>query len=194
VQIVAFAQEPRVRPDADDDERVAALGAAEAGVPFAPDTDLLTVVDPLRHVHLEPVLTHDASLAAAVAARLLEDLPSTATLRTRALLDKLAEDVLGHAAHHAAPAARRARSHARLRLRAARLAALARLRDVEWNGDRRSREGFLQVDLHDRLQVRPALRALAAAAGSEEVLAEERGKDVGQAAEVRERRLESASL
>jgi hypothetical protein len=62
----------------------------------AANADLLAVVDPLRNVHLQLVASHDPALAAAVVARLLEDLADAAALGARALLDELAENILRH--------------------------------------------------------------------------------------------------
>jgi hypothetical protein len=83
VQVVAVSDEPLVGTHADDDERVAALGAAESGMPLAADTDLLAVVDAPRNVDLELRPRHDTAVAAAVATRLLEHLARTLALRAR---------------------------------------------------------------------------------------------------------------
>ena len=53
MQIVAVAHEARIRPYPHDDERVTAVGAAKAGVTLSGYADLLTVVDPSRHVDVE---------------------------------------------------------------------------------------------------------------------------------------------
>ena len=98
MQIVAVAYEARIRPDADDHERVAALGAPEPGMPFSAHADLLSVVDPLRDVDLDLRARHDPPLATAVGACLFHDLAGTAALGAGSLLDELAEDVLRDAA------------------------------------------------------------------------------------------------
>ena len=59
---------------------------------------------------------------------------------------------------------------------------------------RDSGERLLELDLHDRLHVSPALRTAARARASEEIVAEERGEDVREASEVGEDRLEAAAL
>src|SRR4029079_9930290 len=191
VQVVTVSDEPLVRTHANDDEGVAALGAAESGMPLASDTDLLAVVDSPRNVDLELRPLHDTAVAAAVSTRLLEPLARTLALRARALLDELAEDVLRHASHNARARARRARTGRRPGLRPRRSAAFARDGEVERDGDGRTGERLLEVDLDDGLDVSPTLRTLPPAA--EKVVSEERREDVGEVAEVRERRLEPAT-
>ena len=76
----------------------------------------------------------------------------------------------------------------------ARAATLARDGEIEGNRGREPCECLLEVDLDDRLDVAtgPA-RALAAPRPAEQVLAEERGEDVREAAEVHEVRLKASA-
>src|SRR5262249_36018351 len=113
-------------------------------------------------------------------------------VRARSLLDELPEDVLPHGADDAGAPARGTRAGRRAGLRPGGAAALARECDVERNADRRTRERLLEIELDDALHV--AARTTCVRSASQEVLAEERGKDVGQAAEVGEDRLESSAL
>jgi hypothetical protein len=94
VQVVAVAHEPQVGSHADDDERVAALGAPESAVALAAHADLLAVVDPGRDLDVQLAAPDDAPVAPAGDARLLEGLTGAAAVGARPLLDELAEDVL----------------------------------------------------------------------------------------------------
>src|SRR5439155_13530515 len=79
-----------------------------------------------------------------------------------------------------------------VRLRAVSAATTARSRDPERNLSRRSRRHLCEVDLHVRGEVRSP-RARRTPSDAEEVVAEERREEVGQAAEVERAGLESAA-
>ncbi len=94
MQIVSVADEPRIRPNADDDEGVPAVGAAEPGVPLSADSNLLAVVNPPRHVDLQLLRRDETPVAAAIAAGVFEDRAHALALRACPLLHELPEDVL----------------------------------------------------------------------------------------------------
>ena len=136
----------------------------------------------------------DPPLATAVGACLFHDLAGSAALGAGSLLDELAEDVLRDAADGSRPRAGRARPGGRARFRAARVAALARERDVERHADSRPGERLLELDLHHRLNVSPTPGAVLPSAGAaEEIVSEERCEDVRETPEVGEDRLEATS-
>ena len=179
VQVVSVAHEARIGPDAHDDERVASLGAPEAGVPLAADADLLAVVDPLRDVDLELPPRDDAPVAAALGARLLEHLADAAAVRARPLLDELAEDVLRDAPHDAGARARRARARRRARLGAAsrRSARTEARRRAERSRTRPANASSRSISTTAWTSPPRCARCRPPAA-AEQVLAEERREDV----------------
>ena len=194
VQVVAVADEARVGPHAHDDERVAALAAAEAGVALAADADLLAVVDPGRDVDLELAPCDDGGRRRGSRRTAARAPRPPAAVRARPLLDELAEDVLRDAAGRT----RRRRTSGTPRDAVPGSAPVAPQRSqgtATSTGTRDSDPGerLLELDLDDGLDVAAALRPRALPRCPEEVLAEERGEDVGEVAEVRERRLEAAA-
>ena len=163
VEVVAVPHEPRVGSYADDDERVAALGAPESGVPLAAHRICWPSWIPRGIVDLELRAARDDRPSPLQSrARLLEHLARAAAVRARPLLDELAEDVLRDAAGR-----RPAPSHVGQRRADVpgsapdAAAALARRRDLERHRAATPGERLLELDLDDGLDVAAALRAAA---------------------------------
>ncbi len=194
MQVVPVADEARVGANAHDDECVAAVSALEACVPLAPDPDPLAVVDACGHLDLERALYDATTLAVAVIARRIEHAAEAAALGASLLMDELPEDVLRDPPHEPGAAAGGALPGTRARLGSASRAALARNPNLDGNRRREAGERFIQVDLDDGVEIGAAGRPTGARRGStEEILAEERGKDVREVAEVRKAGLEASA-
>ena len=161
-------------------------------MPLARQADALTVVDPRRDLDLERPLFEQATGAVARLARVLDRSPGAAAGRTRLRPDELAEHAARHLPQAAGPATCRTRDDRRPRLGPVTAATRARDRDLERHLARRAACSVGQVDLDTCGDVR-ATTAPRAAGDAEEVVAEERGEQVGQVAEVERRRLEAAA-
>ena len=193
MQVVAVADEARIRPNAHHDERVAAVSALEAGMPLAADADPLAVVDPagtstsrVRSTTRRPSPSQSPHGASSTRPRPLHsghvcwwtNCPNTfcETRRTSPTPPQVE--------HSRAPvpgsdpdAAQRSHGDG----------------DLDRHPVREARERFLQVDLDDDLEIGAAGGSMAPRRSpAEEVLAEERGEDVGEVAEMREARLEAS--
>ena len=152
-EVVALALESLVGADLHVDVEVAVAPAADAGGAASSEPQRRAGVDAGGNVDRVRLVLDLAALAAAIRARLLDDLAHAAALRARAGGDHLAEDRLAHAAHLTGAAA----LGARLRTGAGRGArGLARLaRDRGANGDRvlTAEHGPFEVDLGHHLEV-----------------------------------------
>ena len=129
---------------------------------------------------------------AALLAGMLDQRARAAARRTGAGADELAEDAARHLLHPAAAAARRAGADGRVGLGAVAAAAAALDGDAERHLALGSRRDLGELDLDPRRDVGSA-RAAHAAADAEEVVAEERGEEIRQAAEVEGARLKAAA-
>src|SRR5581483_12060849 len=107
--------------------------------------------------------------------------------RTRLRSHELAEDAAGDVLHAAGPAAGRARAHRRAGLGAVALAVRAGDGNLERHVARRPGGRLGQLDLDRRGEIR------AARAAPEQIVAEERREQVGEAAEVEVARLVAAA-
>ena len=193
--VVALAHEPRVGLHAHEHVDVAGAAAERAGVALAGDADALAVVDAGRHLDLRararssvrPAPSHawhgcsiDDAAAAAVRAR----------LRADELAEDAARDLLQVAAAVAARAARRLRA----RLDAVAAADRAGDRELERHAatviPRAASTRSISISGAD---VGAALRRPPDARAAEEVVAEERGEEVAEPADVEVGRLEAAA-
>jgi len=152
-------------------------------VPLARQADALAVVDAGRHIHVERPLLHEPPPAGAPLAALADELPAPAALRAGLRADELTEGAARDVLHLTHPAADVARGDRRPGLGAVALAAVARHRDLEGNVHRDSSRRVGKVDRHLGDRVGAASASLTRRA-REEVVAEERGEEVAEVAEV----------
>ena len=131
---------------------------------------------------------HDTPVAATVGARLLEHLAGALALGTRPLLDELAEHALRDAPHDPGSRARRAAPRRRLRLGARSVAARARDARHRAARSRSAPANASSRSISTTTWTSPPRCGRCRRSSAEQVLAEEGGEDVGDAAEVRERR------
>src|SRR5581483_8516815 len=166
---------------------VAGPRAEETRMTLAAQPDALAVVDARGDVDFHgALLEHPAGAAALAAGRL--DQPAAAGARRAGLgAHELAEDAPRDLLHPADPVAGRARAHRRPGLGAVTVAARARDRHLERHLARRAGRRLDELDLDRRAEVG------AARAAAEEVVAEERGEEIREAAEVEMPRLEAAA-
>ena len=134
----------------------------------------------------------DPARSATLLAGLLDALAGAAARAGTPRADELAEDAAGDLLSRPLPPQVGQVVTARARLGAAAAAARARHRDIERNVALRSRRRVDELDLDVAPRCRRRARGRRAA-DAEEVVAEERGEEVGQAAEVELRRLEPAA-
>src|SRR5947209_11228541 len=191
--VVSFANEPLVGHDPNEHEEVSGSAAQRAGVTFAAEPDPLPVVDPRRDLDAERTLLDDASAARAAIARSLHDGARTAAARARLRPHELAERASRDVLEIAAALALRTSRRAGARLCAVPPTAPARDARPNRNLARRAGGRLHELDLHLRCDVGAASLRAAAPRSPEEVVAEERGEDVGEVAEVELRRCEPAA-
>src|SRR6185503_725211 len=134
----------------DQHVEIAGGSAAQAGLALAGDPELLPVVDPRGDVERKLVVTALATLAAASRAQRIDCLARAATPWARRHVHKASEHRLLDLTHLAAPIAGAAGRDLRAGLRAAALAALARLepRDADRARAALHRVDELDLDLH----------------------------------------------
>jgi hypothetical protein len=159
---------------------------------FAAEANPLPVVDSGRDLHLQrPVLDHTAGTVALLAG-MLDQLPRSVAGGTATGPNELAEDAPRDLPHTSAPGAGRTGPDRRVGLRSVAAAPVARHRDAERHLSLRPGRDLGEVDLDSGRDVR-ATPPASAAADPEEVVAEERREEIGQAAEVERARLEAAA-
>src|SRR6266700_1761890 len=149
---------------------------------FAAQPDSLPVVDPRGDLDLDVALLDHAAGPVAYLAGLLDQLPGAVAGRTRSGTHELSEDTARDLTHAAAAAAGRAGADLRVRLRAVPSTTRARDGDAERHLALCARRYLRQVDLDPGGDVGTA-RATAPSA-AEQVVAEERGEQIREAAEV----------
>src|SRR5512133_3790769 len=156
---------------------------------FAGEPDPLPVVDAGRDLDLSPPLLELLAGALAIAARMLDHSAGATAGRTRLRSDELAEGAPGDPLEAPLSLAGRADADAGPRLDARRFTASARHGDLERHLALRPARGLHERDLHLGGDV--GTTRSRAHRGREEIVAEERREDVGQAPEVEVRRLEA---
>src|SRR6185295_16575711 len=168
-QIVAVAAEELVLVHVDDDVEVAGGAAGGAGFAFTLQTQLLSGGDSRRNLHRDLAFLGDASRTLTRLARVADDLPRTAALRTGA---RHGEEALLES-HLTLAAALRALRWRRALRRARSVARLARL--LPRNLDRRlgAARRFLEGNFEVVAQIGAALRSAAAAAAEQIAEAED---------------------
>ena len=179
--VVALPHEARIGTNADPDVHVPGAPAELARMTLAADADLLPVVDARRNRHREPSLLDVAARAVTRGARGRHDAPCAPTARTRLGSHELAEHAPRDLLHAAGAVARGTCGRACPGLGAVPAAALAGDADPEGDVSRRAARSLDELDVYLGRDVRATCAPPAAA---EEVVAEERGEDVRQAAEV----------
>src|SRR6266542_766075 len=182
VQLGALPAQGRMGLHVDDHVQVPARAPPRTRLALPGETDLVAVVDAGRHRHVDALRSADAPLAAAVRARLRDDLALPPALRTARHVDHLAEHGRPGDAHLAAAAALRAgrRAGARLGARAAtRRAAVERVKDEFLPGPA---DRFGEGDVQVVAQIRSGGRT-GASGGCARRPAEERIEEVPERAE-----------
>src|SRR5439155_25509710 len=179
--VVALPDEARFGPNAHLDVDVAGA-AAGTRMAAARQADPLAVVDPGRDLDGERALLDDAARAPAVAARLLDPPAGAAALGAALGADELPEEAARDLLQPSGAAARRARRDLAAGFGARATAARALDRHVVGDLARHAAGGLHELDLDLCGNVGTA--AAAATRASEEIVAEERGEQVGEAAEV----------
>ena len=193
IDVVALAHEARVGLDADEHVHVAGTAAERARMALAGDADALTVVDPGRNLDVE------RSRLARRARR--RGIPCTGARRSRR-----GRGSRGHAwartnspkrlretwCRRPLPSQRGTGPRLRSRLDPVAAAHLAGGRHLERHLHLRSARGLDELDLDLCADVRAPLLRAAAHAAAEDVVAEERGEEVAQPADVEVGRREPA--
>src|SRR5262249_7333848 len=158
-QVGAVPRENRMVANAHEHVEIARGAAVDAAAALAGQPQLHAVVDPRRNLDAQDVLTAHPTVAAAIATRVLVDLPLAAAARAR---PRNGEEAVAHA-HLATALARLARRLVRAGLAAAALARLAahQPRNLDLRLD--SRRGLFERELQLVLQILAARRARAAA-------------------------------
>src|SRR5690606_30833799 len=172
--------EHRVRLDVDEDVEIARRRAVGAGFALAVEADARAVVDARGNLDLERLDFVHPALAAALAARLLDDLAAAVTVRAWPLNHEqalLRTDL-------AVPLAKLATASRRARGRARPAAGPAGDRDLDLYLGRLAMKRILEADLEVVAQVRAAPRPAARRAAASERTAEDRLEDVAQVAEI----------
>src|SRR4051794_456134 len=188
--VVPLADEARIGAHVHLHVDVAGARAEKARVTLAAQANPLAVVDPRRDRYLEPSLLEHPAVAVADAARRL-DLPAGPSAgRARLGADELAEDASGHLLKPSGASAGRARRDLASRLGPVAVAVRAGDRDLERHLAARAGGGVDEVDLDGGGEI-GAARSRSSSA--EDVLAEERGEEIGQAAEIEVAGLVSAA-
>src|SRR6266566_6658027 len=158
---------------------------------FAGQPDSLPVVDARGYLDLDVALLEHAAGAVAFLARLLDELPGAVARRTCPGAHEFAEDAARDLTDAAVAPTGRAGADLRLRLGAVSSATLARNRNAEWHVALGSRRHLRQVDLDPCGDVGAARPPPPSPA--EQVIAEECGEEIREAAEVERGRLEAAA-
>ena len=157
---------------------------------LAAEPDPLPVVDAGRHLDRERALLDDAAGTVARLARVLDHAPAAAAAAARLGAHELAEDRVRDLLEPAAAAAGGAGDGLGARLRAGALARRAGDGDLERHLARDPARGLDQLELDLRRDIRAAGGAALPTREAEEVVAEERGEEVAERAEVEARRRE----
>src|SRR5262245_28701937 len=166
----------------DVDVDVAGSAAERPRVPLARDADALPVVDAGRNLDVKGLLLHRSSRTAAGLAGMLDDVSSAAAGGAGLRADELAERAVLDVTEAPGAGARRARGRLRARREARSATRRAGNRDGVADVARRSPSRIDEVDLHLCADVGAALTPRPADA--EQIVAEERRKEVGETADV----------
>ena len=185
MEVVAVPLDPVQRTNADGHVDVPGWATERPRVPGAAHTDPLPVVDPRGDVELERRVLERPPVSLAALARRLHDAACPVAARAGSRADDLPEHGAGHLLDDARAATPGARDGRRPRSRPRAAAGLAAARDHDLHVELRTGDRLGEVDLHLRRDVRPTRRPRPRTRRpTEERLAEERGEDVREAAEV----------
>src|SRR5215211_7516038 len=191
-EVVAFADEARVRQYVHLDVEVTRAAAERAGVTLTAESDPLSVVDPGRDLHLDLALFDPAPASLAGAARVHHQDTGAPAAGTRPDAPELAERVSRHLRDLSGAAAGLARLCLLPGLDAAPGAHVAG--ESHGNGNRSGRPvrrlDEVDLDLGGHVAASPGSPTRGRA---EQVVPEEGGEDVGEVAEVEVRRLVAAT-
>src|SRR4029077_4794293 len=193
VDVVSLAHEPLVGTDVNFEIDVSRLAACRPGVTLAAQPDPLAVVDSGRDLDRERALLDDTSRAPALGAPVLDATAGYGARRAGLGADELAEHAPRHLLEPPCSVARRARRQLGARLGAVPVATAARDGSLERDLARNAVRRLDQVDLDGRREVGAADTAASAAAAEQDLVAEEGGKEIGEAAEVDVARVEAAA-